>query len=390
MEMLEAAQREYNNDQVQSTALEVLQPGNVYLQEVVDGFLKKMRGQTSKTRIACFYELKASDVGKIVGGQSRTRFVVSESSGCLDLSDATSKYSLSRTHFNMNKFGKATEEDFETVAEVIEGMVNESPKLVWARSQSDYGKHKVDFHLKGVPTVGKFVQRDAEMRELEQLLVKNTAAVRRQKVVVLHGLGGIGKTQLAVEFARKHHHCFSSIFWVDGASEASLKQSFASIMRTLPQDELTADGVEMLKLSTIDVNVAVHECLRWLSLPTNQHWLVIFDNVDRDYHDKDDVQAFNVKTYFPSTDYGSILVTSRLASLQRLGSGLKVRTVDTEQAREILENNAGRAIDNAGIVLKRLDGLPLALTQAGSYMQETNMSALSYTKYYNSTWKRLI
>lgn len=72
MEMLEAARREYHDDQVQPTALEVLQPGNAYLQEVVDGFLKKMRGQTTKTQIACFYELKASDVGKIVGGQSRT------------------------------------------------------------------------------------------------------------------------------------------------------------------------------------------------------------------------------------------------------------------------------------------------------------------------------
>jgi hypothetical protein len=75
MEMLEAARREYDNDQVQPTALEVLQPGNAYLQEVVDGFLKKMRDQTNKTQIACFYELKASDVGKIVGGQSRTASV---------------------------------------------------------------------------------------------------------------------------------------------------------------------------------------------------------------------------------------------------------------------------------------------------------------------------
>ncbi|KAF9728645.1 Nephrocystin-3-like protein 2 [Paraphaeosphaeria minitans] len=366
MEMLEAARREYDNDQVQPTALEVLQPGNNYLQEVVDGFLKKMRGQTSKTQIACFYELKASDVGRI-------RFVVNESSGCLDLLEATSKYSLSRTHFDMNKFGKATEEDFQTVAEVIKGMVNKFPKLVWARAQY-YGKHKVDFHLTGVPTVGKFIQRDAEMQKLEQLLLKNTGLVSRRRVVVLHGLGSIGKTQLVIEFARKHHHRFSSVFWLDGASEASLKQSWG----------------EVLKLSTIDINMAVRECLRWLSLPTNQHWLIIFDNVDRDYHDKDDVQAFSVKTYFPSRDYGSILITSRLASLRRLGSGLKVETVETEQARAILESNAGRIFDDADIVLERLNGLPLALTQAGAYMQEKNVSALTYAKRYDSTWKGLM
>jgi methionine synthase II (cobalamin-independent) len=154
MEMLEAAHREYHEDQVQPAALEVLQPGNAYLQDVVDGFLKKMRGQTNKTQIACFYELKSSNVGRIVGKQDRTvgvkerhmtdqtnymqRFVVSESSGCLDLSDATSKYSLSRTHFDMNKFGKATEEDFETVADVVKDIVQASPALLWARSQCNY------------------------------------------------------------------------------------------------------------------------------------------------------------------------------------------------------------------------------------------------------------
>jgi hypothetical protein len=64
--------------------------------------------------------------------------VVNERAGCLDLSETTSKYSLSQTHFNMNKFGKATEEDFETVADVVKAMIKESPKLVLARSQCNY------------------------------------------------------------------------------------------------------------------------------------------------------------------------------------------------------------------------------------------------------------
>jgi predicted RNA-binding protein YlqC (UPF0109 family) len=72
MEMLEAARREYHDDQLQPAALEVLQPGNVYLQELVDSFLKKMRDQTNKTQIVCFFELKSSNVGRIVGKQDRT------------------------------------------------------------------------------------------------------------------------------------------------------------------------------------------------------------------------------------------------------------------------------------------------------------------------------
>lgn len=64
--------------------------------------------------------------------------MVSESSGCLDLSDSTNKFSLSRSHFDMNKFGKPTEEDFQTVKEVVEEMIKGSPRLVAARCKRNY------------------------------------------------------------------------------------------------------------------------------------------------------------------------------------------------------------------------------------------------------------
>jgi hypothetical protein len=71
MEMLDAARRDYQEDQVLTTALEVLQPGNMYLKDVVDNYLKKTRGQINKTQIACFYELDVSNVGGIIGKQDR-------------------------------------------------------------------------------------------------------------------------------------------------------------------------------------------------------------------------------------------------------------------------------------------------------------------------------
>jgi hypothetical protein len=215
-------------------------------------------------------------------------------------------------------------------------------------STADSSKHKIAFGLHGVPVMSQFVQRNPEMRELERLLAdRPTVTERRRVVVVLYGLGGIGKTQLAVEFAREHHSRFSSVIWLDGSSEASLKQSFVGMVRRLPSTELTADGVEMLKQSAIDVDVdvAVRECLQWLSLPTNRNWLLIFDNVDRDFPNADDPQAYDVKDYLPKIDHGSILITSRLARLQRHGSGVKVGTVNTEQAKAMLENNAKREIE---------------------------------------------
>ncbi|KAH7351496.1 hypothetical protein BKA66DRAFT_446778 [Pyrenochaeta sp. MPI-SDFR-AT-0127] len=66
-------------------------------------------------------------MGKIVGKTDRTRFVVSESSGCLDPSDGTSKFS--QTQFGINKFGRPTEEYFETVGDVVREMIRASPTL---------------------------------------------------------------------------------------------------------------------------------------------------------------------------------------------------------------------------------------------------------------------
>lgn len=75
--MLAAAQREYQQDEIQPEVLRILEPGNEFLQEVVDQF-GKTRRQANKAQVACFYELKSSNVGRIVGktdravGQERT------------------------------------------------------------------------------------------------------------------------------------------------------------------------------------------------------------------------------------------------------------------------------------------------------------------------------
>jgi hypothetical protein len=61
---------------------------------------------------------------------------VSESSACIDLSDATRRLSLSRDHFHMNKFGKPTEVDFRVVMDVVKEMIDASHELMLARFQS--------------------------------------------------------------------------------------------------------------------------------------------------------------------------------------------------------------------------------------------------------------
>ena len=74
VEMLAAARQEYQEDEIQLDIFKILQPGNEFLQDIVDRF-GKMRKQANKAQIACFYELKPSNVGKMVGKQDRTVFL---------------------------------------------------------------------------------------------------------------------------------------------------------------------------------------------------------------------------------------------------------------------------------------------------------------------------
>ena len=69
-EMLEAARREYDKDQVQGEVVKILEPGNEFLHDLVGKFTK-IRWKQNKAQIACFYELKPSNVGTVVGGIAR-------------------------------------------------------------------------------------------------------------------------------------------------------------------------------------------------------------------------------------------------------------------------------------------------------------------------------
>jgi hypothetical protein len=183
------------------------------------------------------------------------------------------------------------------------------------------------------------------MLRLEEYFHSKTLSPIRRKVFVIHGLGGMGKTQLAIEFVRKHHSRHSAVFWLDGSSKDRLQQSYVDILFKLPRDQVAADAVEAMGDATIHKKKAVQGALEWLSLPSNPHWLLIIDNVDRDYLSKDkDPQAYDVNDFFPSAEHGSILITSRLAGLHRRGESLKLGTVDADQAKAILVNNAGRSI----------------------------------------------
>ena len=170
------------------------------------------------------------------------------------------------------------------------------------------------FSLKGLLPVPKFIARDQEMNDLKNTLFPKPTRETRRKVFVLHGLGGSGKTQLAIEFAQISKKIFSSIFWLNGDSKESVSQSLAQIARQLPPDQIPDSCIKFSKTSPEELDEIISNILIWFSRHENNQWLLIFDNVDRSL-EVNDPQSYDVKDFFPEADHGSILITSRLRQL---------------------------------------------------------------------------
>jgi len=194
--------------------------------------------------------------------------------------------------------------------------------------------------------VKSFVARNTEMTRLTQVLLPTQTNQMRRKVFIVHGLGGIGKTQLSVEFTRKYRESYSAVFWVDGSTNERLRRSIADLASRLPQHQISEGSRNYSQRGSTNVDEVVEDVLKWLSQPLNDQWLLILDNVDREFSGPSrDPESFDVKEYFPTADQGSILITSRLMSLCQLGTDLKLEPVDKLQGSSILENSLGRSIE---------------------------------------------
>ena len=200
---------------------------------------------------------------------------------------------------------------------------------------------EVPFNIQGVPIVNKYVERDREMSAIESSLRPGVANTQR-RIVVLHGLGGTGKTQLSLAYARKHRDDHTAIFWLNGQTRDSLKQSIAGIARSLPANQLPDSARKRLQQGSEELEDVIDEVLEWFGKPENTQWLLVYDNIDRDASDEgQDPEAYDIRKYFPRSDHGSIIITTRRLQLRHLGDELKVNTMTTEEGIDLLRNTLG-------------------------------------------------
>ncbi|KAJ5389767.1 uncharacterized protein N7496_000835 [Penicillium cataractarum] len=251
----------------------------------------------------------------------------------------------------------------------------------------------VPLDLTAVPVIENFVGRQGELDQLWQYLRPTDSQSR--KVAIIHGLGGMGKTQLAIRFARDHRDDFTAVFWLSGKDRGTLLQSLSSILPRLP-GQSHADGA----MNDEEVEQRARDVLKWLAIEGNSRWLIIFDNIDQYSPFNSPIgDAYDIAEFFPGADHGSILITSRLQGLTELGKSFPIHRLDSKDAIQLLlqssrlpmEHTAKELESNPDTVAlaSRLDGLPLAIVIAGAFMRETGTSITEYLQYYQASWSDL-
>ncbi len=153
--------------------------------------------------------------------------------------------------------------------------------------------------------------REDELGEIHKALGGNGS----RHTVVLHGLGGIGKTQLAIVYAKRHKDNYSAIFWLNIKDEDSLRQSFAAVAKQILREYPSARGLSTIDMKNSDDTIDAVKA--WLSLPYNTRWLMIYDNYDNPkLASNKDPTAVDITKYLPEAYQGSVLITTRSSRVQ--------------------------------------------------------------------------
>jgi nucleoside phosphorylase len=202
-------------------------------------------------------------------------------------------------------------------------------------------KYSLGLNLCSAPLIeeGTFVGRAVEMKQLQEWLCPRTMPPT-QNIVTIVGLGGLGKTQLSLEFAKQYHASYSTVFWLNAKDEITLKQSFRVVW------QIIFGTVQSCSVENHTVeDQEVQQIRQWLSQHDNCKWLLLFDNYDdpRLPGVRSSI-GYDIRQYFPYKSQGSILITTRSHRLTFARSLQLQKLNDLAQSLAILSNRSCRNI----------------------------------------------
>lgn len=215
------------------------------------------------------------------------------------------------------------------------------------------------------------------LTKLNQLL-NSSAANETTNVAVCYGMGGVGKTQLAIQLTklcRKNYGTGLSICWFSADTSEQLIKDYIALGKEL--HILQADEDEQIDPKELAMRVKT-----WIENRTPATWLLVYDNA-KDHKDISDL--------LPTMAMGGkILITSRYTEWP--WSTLKLETYTSEESNAYLQKIIGeyKDRDNSEELVDKLGSLPLALAQAAHYIRRNKISIATYLKTYRTAKQFLL
>src|SRR5215470_11456597 len=204
------------------------------------------------------------------------------------------------------------------------------------------------------PGLASLAGREQLLAEVQERLTGSESTGPR--VVALYGLGGAGKTSVAVAHARAHIDDYGVVWQFAAEDQATLAAGFAELGRQLVGHDLFAAADQIAQ---------VHGILA--ARPGG--WLLVFDNA---------TDHAALRDVLPPAGHGHVIITSQNPHWPA-GQAVEVPVLKVEVAAEFLVNRTGATDKSAAQDLAReLDGLPLALEQAAAYVEVTGLSLAEY------------
>ncbi|KAL7274812.1 hypothetical protein RUND412_002266 [Rhizina undulata] len=207
----------------------------------------------------------------------------------------------------------------------------------------------------------KFCGRDDIFDKIREILdpdslakpIVNTPETNAgRKTVVLYGLWGTGKLQIALEYAHRFRDFYTSIFWIDVENFSRTTDSACKIVEQLVSHYAMASrsspnyheiskrlGIpgkidQSGRLSQGSAEFALEAVHSWLTTGENRKWLLLVDN-----HDKPIVGALD--KLLPECDWGSVIITTRFPNLRRYGACIEVAEIGRQAGLELLQASSG-------------------------------------------------
>jgi tetratricopeptide (TPR) repeat protein len=216
----------------------------------------------------------------------------------------------------------------------------------------------------------------------EEILSRIHTQLQVDQPLAISGLGGIGKTQIAIEYAHQYCQKYQAVLWTLADTRESLVSGYVTLARVLNLPEKSEQ--DQIKV--------VQSVIHWLA--THTQWLLILDNAD---------DLGTVREFLPTTSGGHLLLTTQAHTMDKLAIPIRVESMSQDVGTLFLLRRASILAPDSSLdqakpadkveaeaIVKELGGLPLAIDQAGAFIQETDRSLSEYLKLYETHRKDLL